>query len=152
MSLRRKSITASEILNLKVAVTTLEFSVAKFSQITELVFHLDFSAAQVDMDLFGEDAALTNGIQVLYAGNIDIGCPIKSTDLMGQYFDIVLLPTGTTAGAVNRHIYGRWPFWRHTAERGLIIDQQRKLEIKIQDDLSGSGNDEIEVTAHGWRK
>lgn len=135
---------------LDLAVTAQDVLLTKpFVFVERMLPHIDFNIATPDWSLFGETAALTNGLQLIYDKTLQWPMALKANHDFGELgYNVQIIPT-STGGAVARHLIGRISFDKFSPF-GYYLDGIHKLGIRIQDDLSSSANDAISVTFEGW--
>lgn len=133
-------------------VAAQEIEITKdFRYISRLIFKLRWASTAPNWALFGGDAALTNGLQIRYRGELILPHGIKNnTDFAGLSYDTQL--EIDNAATKNCILYSRLSFTRFTnRRRGLRVDNNKRFAIVVQDDLSGTGNDVSEVYIEGWK-
>lgn len=123
-----------------------------FDYIMRLVYNLDFIDNSLDFDVFaGEAAPLTNGLLMFY-NDISFlnGSGIKSNDDFGNIgYDVSVL--SDEKNPKGRTILGRLSFFKFIVG-GLLINDQRTLAFKVQDNMSAlTSIDELSVAIEGYK-
>lgn len=118
-----------------------------FTCIREMRMDIKFTDHLFDWELFGKDAALTNGVSFEYSGQNFLGTVRSNDDL--NFFDSVRI-TNDTSNPVVRHLTANFDIGSSCPD-GLAIDLSRRFFVVLDDDLSGSANDSIKVTIKGYR-
>ena len=122
-----------------------------FRFITRVIFNIEWTEVNYNWLKFGIDAALTNGIQLMYHGNFILPHGlVKNSDFGAIAYDTSL--TIDNAAAKNALLQSRLSFFKFTHKgEGLRITNAKRFAIVVQDDLSGSLNNVIECYVQGWR-
>ncbi|HDZ16661.1 hypothetical protein LCGC14_1068320 [marine sediment metagenome] len=123
-----------------------------FDYIMRLVYNLDFIDNSLDFDVFaGEAAPLTNGLLMFY-NDIPFlnGSGLKSNDDFGNIgYDLSVL--SDEKNPKGRTILGRLSFFKFIVG-GLLINDQRTLAFKVQDNMSAlTSIDEFSVAVEGYK-
>lgn len=120
-----------------------------FTYLSRLLFHVMWASAKITLINFADNAALTNGIQILYDGNPLFTEAIKENHDFAIYaYDSNI--QSDNAAAPSHHLTSRLSFTKFTAGGiGLRLDGNHTFEIVTQDDLSAVGSG-IFVTLEGW--
>ena len=147
---RLNSIPVIEGIDLKVNISEIEVS-KHFDFITRVIWHVQWQNPNPTWILFGGDAALTNGIQIKYIDDFVLDHGI----IDNAHFGAVAYDTRLDqdlGGTKTNVLQSRLSFFRFTKDnRGLHLTNDKRFAIVVQDDLSSSGNDVIEVHVEGWR-
>lgn len=118
-----------------------------FHVVHRVIVDLRFITNSIDFTLFGLDAALTNGISIEYNGR-ELFNMLSSNDLATFSYDVTVLSDG--AVTKNNSIVMRYTFARFGD--GLNLTGNRRLFLRILDDLSASTNTSLTFTFEGWYK
>ena len=117
-----------------------------FHFVERVIIDFRYEAAVESFVKFGVDTALTDGILITYDGKTLFD--MKSTADLGKFtYDIRDL-ADDTAGKFHT-VHSRYSFDRINKD-GLRVNDTERLELVIQEDLSGSGNDSLTFTFEGW--
>jgi len=138
-------IPVTEKFDLKTTVQNIQIFLP-FHFVTKMNFTVKFAAGSVDFTMFGADSALTNGIKITYAEK-ELFKIKKLQDLSDYSYrsNVFQDDQATKNIVVNTQIINR------KLEEGIDVRYlNRQLIIHIQDDLSGSSNDEISLTVEGF--
>lgn len=117
--------------------------------VTRVMFFITWVTNSAVFAKFGDDAALTNGINIKYKGVNIFDEPIKNlADIMMYAFD-----GGTTSDGAGTTVFtfrSRLTFRKFTKTgNGLDITSASDLVVDINDNLSGSSNTEIKLIFEG---
>lgn len=139
-----------EEINLKVGISDIPIT-QNFRFISRVVFNIEWTATAYDWTLFGTDAALTNGIQIKYRDKEILPHGIrKNSDFGAVAYDTTI--DQDNAATKNIVLQSRLSFFKFTHKaQGLRIDNDKRFSIIVQDNLSGSANNQIEAFVQGWK-
>jgi len=106
-----------------------------FLLVQRIIWHLHFATNTIDFDKFGDDTALTNGINLLYNGisllnNVNI---TSNSHFAHESFDIQIL--SDDKNPKNNMLSSRLTFTKFVTD-GLYINNKRSLQFYIQDDMT----------------
>ncbi len=121
-----------------------------FIGISRAMFYIRWVTNAAQFAKFGDDAALTNGINFKYKGSTMFSDNIKDmSDIIGLAHDYIIDSDG--AGTTVYHFSSRLTFEKFSPNNeALPIDAVTDFVVDINDDLSGSANTEIHVTIEGY--
>ena len=118
-----------------------------FHYVDRVIIDFRYETASESFVLFGVDAALTDGIQIKY--NNTILFDMKSTADLGEFsYDIADLEDD--AATKFHTIHSRYSFNKFAPEGLRVLHASDVLQLIIQEDLSGGGNDSLTFTFEGW--
>lgn len=140
-----------EVLDLRVTAQTLS-PTKPFQLISRLIWYIRFPLNNVLFSNFGADGALTNGIQLKYNEIELLDEPIQDlSDLPHYAYDFDLIQDATAVTKLNM-AFSRWSFVKLGGNEfnGLVVGRDKKFEVIVNDDLSGSANTEIHCVVEGW--
>lgn len=153
-SAKRRKVTQFPVMEeIDLKVTVQEIPLTKdFLFVKRVIFNIQWAAVKELFSTFGVDAALTNGIQIKYAGHLLFPHGIRNNAEFGEYmYDLLVVTDETPVTALNS-LVARFSFDRITKNgEGLRINPDRKFYLVVQDDLSGSANTHLVANVQGWR-
>lgn len=117
-----------------------------FHYVERVIMDFRYETASESFLNFGVDAALTDPILIKYDGKVlfEMIC----TACMGKYsYDVRDLEDDS---ATKFHtVHSRFSFNKFNID-GLRVHDSERLELVIQEDLSGSSNEALTFTFEGW--
>ena len=123
-----------------------------FRYLRRMMFSIIFPANSVLFSKFGADAALTNGIKMIYKGEAVAPIGLKDMFSFSRLAYDMRIDTDETAVTKLNMMTARFSMWKVTRdEMGFYMGAGTDFHFKVQDNLSGSANTSIVVILQGWR-
>lgn len=123
-----------------------------FLLIQRIIWHLHFSTNTIDFDKFGDETALTNGVNLIYneislLDNVNL---TANSDFAHESYDLTIFSDGKNPK--GNMLTSRLTFTKFTTN-GLYINNERALQFYIQDDLSSMTSvSNFNVTVQGLKR